>query len=158
MPFVVVAVILVLTGVYFNSSLKSQNTSLNSTPTPTVSSPTTLPSATPIPPLLPTSKPIITTKPTHTPPLSQNLYQYPGSLDLGSGKYTSSDEPDKITEWYKLKINSDGFNVKSFIKTNSNNKILNKLSGAKNNQNISIEITREPNTNVVNITVSIDNG
>jgi len=62
-----------------------------------------------------------------------------------------------ITEWYRSRINSLGYNVKSFVKTSANDKVLNKLAAAKSGSEISVEIARDPGSIVTAITVLIDN-
>ena len=57
---------------------------------------------------------------------------------------SSSANVDIITAWYEDKIKSEGMNIKTFVTTNANDKILNKLVGANANKEISVEISKEP--------------
>jgi len=123
-----------------------------STPTPIQSGPTQTPIPTPIPTLLPfTSIPI--------PSSQRNMlsFVYPGSIILNqSGNEAtlqSTDDPQAITNWYKEKIISAGVNAKSFVTTNTNGNILNKLAGAKSGFKISVEISKKSNESVVKISV-----
>src|SRR5258706_6460349 len=47
---------------------------------------------------------------------------------------SSSANVDIITAWYEDKIKSEGMNIKTFVTTNANDKILNKLVGANANK------------------------
>lgn len=93
-----------------------------------------------------------------TPPI--NDFYYPGANDIGSSSselnLQSSDNPDKITDWYKDKIKSLGLNVNSFVTTSANDKVLNKLSAASSSFEINIEISRVSTGAITNIEVSID--
>ena len=110
-----------------------------------------------------------TTIPTPTPAIAeQNLsnsdstisqFKYPGTKELSKTDNTlileSSDNPETITNWYKEKIRSENMNTKSFVTTKANDKVLNKLSAVGNGKNISIEISKEADQQVVRIEVNI---
>ena len=85
-----------------------------------------------------------------------NLY-YPGASVIGKtdGKIIleSSDDPKKITDWYKQKIAVE-MNVKSFVTTTTNGEVLNKLLGADGNKEIRVEITKKSNEQKVIVMVS----
>ena len=68
----------------------------------------------------------------------------------------SDDAPATITNWYKEKIRLSGFKTKTVIQTNTNGSIQNKLSGVRDNQQISIVIEREASEKSTNITVVLD--
>jgi hypothetical protein len=77
---------------------------------------------------------------------------YPGSSVQNR---SDSDDTDAITEWYKNKIKSLGVNVKSFVTTKANDKVLNKLVGANSELEISVEISKDQGVSVARITVSL---
>lgn len=86
-------------------------------------------------------------------------YKYPGSLVLDFSYpaliLRSKDDPEAITQWYKKKITSDGFNVKTFVTTKANGKILNRLVGSQSEEEIDVEITKEAGEEFVKIKVII---
>lgn len=69
----------------------------------------------------------------------------------------SYDDITQITDWYKDKIKETGMNAISFVTTNTNGNVLNKLSGAKEGQNATIEITKSSSDQqvIINITITI---
>ncbi len=67
----------------------------------------------------------------------------------------SSDSPSAITDWYKNKLNSLGFNATSFVMTNSNNNVLNKLVVAKNGQEVRVEIKKDASVNKTTINIEL---
>lgn len=169
--FVLVAAIIVVgTGIFYggkSSGATSASEVLNSnteqvevTDTPTQTpEPTSTPSPTMTLSLSPTSTIKPTTTPTSSPTSAQSSlisFVYPGSKSLGGDSYSSSDDPEVITNWYKEKINSQGYSSKSFVTTKTNDKVLNKLSAAKNNKNILIEISRENKNSESIITILLD--
>ena len=106
----------------------------------------------------PTIKPFPTSAPTSKPTatnLSDFIYQGSSVISSNSNslKLTSTDNTDTITNWYKEKINSLGMNVKSFVTTSANDKILNKLVGANGTREIRVEISKEPGKTITNIIV-----
>lgn len=113
----------------------------------------------------PTSIPIPTSiPPTSTPVLShqKNIqsFIYPGSMILNQSgdKMTlqSSDESSDITNWYKEKITSLNMNAKSFVQTNTNGNVLNKLVGANAEFKVKIQIEKNSSSNVTAIEVSLE--
>jgi hypothetical protein len=159
MPLIVVAaIVVILSGVVFQQT-RGDTISPQITPSPTEPASIPTPSPTPLPspssliiPHLP--------KPSISQPsiISQSLnLRYPGSLETSPGVYTSPDDTDKITDWYKSQINESGFNVKTYVKTNSNYKVLNKLAASKNTNDVNIEISKNPGDSVTKIVVVIDN-
>lgn len=123
-------------------SVKTEVKVSSETPTPTS------------PPPDPTSTPTPSTAP--QPPASSGEFVYPNSKDNGSGNYESADDPDAITNWYKEKIKSMGMNVKTFVTTKTNGNVLNKLSGANSEINISVEIEKKENENITKIKISLE--
>ncbi|OGH39316.1 MAG: hypothetical protein A3B44_02435 [Candidatus Levybacteria bacterium RIFCSPLOWO2_01_FULL_38_21] len=105
-----------------------------------------VPTPTPTPIPIPTSIPSTST-PTPFFQINMSSFIYPGStiLNQSEDKMTlqSSDDPQAITNWYKEKITSMGMNAKSFVQTNTNGNILNKLAGANGSINVSIEISKQ---------------
>jgi hypothetical protein len=69
----------------------------------------------------------------------------------------STEDTDKITDWYKSKIEDLGMNVKSFVTTKANDKILNKLSAADGVREINIEISKDSELSAVKISVALSN-
>lgn len=168
--FVIVAAIIVVgTGIFYGgkSSGTPNSEVLNSSAEQVEISntPTQVPEATSTqaPTITASHSPTIIVKPTsiptNPPTINQNSdesFVYPGSRSMGGNSYTSSDDPDKITNWYKEKINSQGYSSKSFVTTKTNEKVLNKLSAAKNNKNILIEISRANQNSESVITILLD--
>ena len=105
-----------------------------------------VPTPTPTPIPIPTSIPSTST-PTPFFQINMSSFIYPGStiLNQSEDKMTlqSSDDPQAITNSYKKKITSMGMNAKSFVQTNTNGNILNKLAGANGSINVSIEISKQ---------------
>lgn len=130
----------------------------------------------PAPSLIPSKTPTVTISPTVTvykknsipnPTQSssnsdQDLssYRYPNSSvkeESGSRlSMESSNDPNTITNWYKDKITSLGMNAKSFVQTNTNGNVLNKLVAAKSGFKISVEVSKKSNEEKVEISVSLD--
>lgn len=110
----------------------------------------------------PTSIPSATSLPTPTQPVPESNilnYKYPNSQLISTFSNTlsleSEDDSDVITNWYKQMLNSLGMNVKTFVTTKANDKVLNKLVVADGNKEISVEISKESMNLLVNISVTI---
>jgi hypothetical protein len=108
----------------------------------------------------PTLKPAEPTPKPENPPASLiSDYIYPGSSvksQIGSSLVLeSSDDPGKITDWYKEKIKSKKLNAVSFVTTTANDNVLNQLEAAGENESVSVEIKKEPGSSTVAINVSI---
>lgn len=118
------------------------------TPTPRLAYPTNTPHPTEV-------------IPTNTPhPTTQSLsytYIYPGATTSSQSEHritlTSTDSPDTITDWYKAYITSKNMNTTSFVSTNTNDTILNKLVAAGNGETITVTITRNPNSSTTTIEI-----
>lgn len=100
---------------------------------------------------------------TNTPkPSSNNLssFQYPNSQVVSSGENSlilnSIDSSDTITDWYKEKIKGEGMSVTSFVTTKTNDNVLNKLVGADGEREIRVEITKDAGSSTVKISVSLN--
>jgi len=151
---VILILILVVLSFIQKEGLGSKNQKKNvivSTPTPKAT-PAQTPIPTPIPTLVPsTSIPI--------PSSQRNIssFAYPGSIILSKSEkemtLQSLDDPQAITNWYKEKIISAGVNAKSFVTTNTNGNVLNKLVGAKSGFKISVEISKKNNEGKTEISV-----
>jgi hypothetical protein len=88
-----------------------------------------------------------------------DTWVYPGAQQVGVSGETiilqSNDDITQITNWYKDKIRSTGMNAISFVATNTNGNVLNKLSGAKAGQEVTVEITKLSNDQKIKINVTI---
>jgi hypothetical protein len=86
------------------------------------------------------------------------VWKYPNSSITSSSDSSltleSSDDPTTITSWYKDKIQSGGMNIKTFVSTNSNGNILNKLSGA-GSMGVQIEISKSEGEAITKIVVKL---
>ena len=133
-------------------------TSLSPTPASTEAPSPTIysPSPTSLPPSTPKSA-TPTPYPTGAPKSSVTGWDYPGSRKISDGVYESSDDTDTITDWYRVKINALGYNVKTFVKTKANDKVLNKLVGARQGEELSVEISKNPGSSAARIAIHIDN-
>jgi len=152
----IVAVLVVATGIYISQKEKVKQGNEISEQVEVLSesdevqdvTPTTEPNATSIPTPIQSA-------------FNSNIldYKYPNSQIISTSSNTlsleSDDDSDVITDWYKDKINSLGMNVKTFVKTKANDKILNKLAGADGTKEISVEISKESMNLLVNISVTI---
>lgn len=98
--------------------------------------------------------------PTTASAFSLGSYAYPGATIVSQSTYSltleSTDSDEAITEWYKEKIGKEGMNVKTFVTTKANDKVLNKLAGADAEREIYVEIKKELGENTVLITVNIE--
>lgn len=154
---IVVALALFLAGGLYHrvttrSMVLSSNTSLptpTSTPAVVVPTPTSNPSPTTRPPTPP-----VTVTVTVTPPSVTSDWQYPGSTQVSAGVYESSDPSDKITDWYESKIRQLGLNIKTFVRTKTNDRVLNKLVAAGKSMEIRVEISKNPSDSVTRIVIN----
>src|SRR3972149_3728440 len=108
----------------------------------------------------PTSSPAPTTAPTSTDKSLITNFVYPGAAVKSQTSSTltleSTDHTDKITDWYKSKIESLGVNVKSFVATRANDKVLNKLAGAGKGLEINVEISKDAGSFLATISVNFN--
>jgi len=140
---VVIAVIVIVAGAFTSrNGLANQPENIE-----------TKPESTPAP--SPTVKPVVTVvatpSPTDTPTSEPKRVEinsgwaYPNSRVISEGGtlvLMSGDNTDAITDWYKNKIESGGYNVKSFIKTSANDVIKNVINAAGNGS-VNVEITKD---------------
>lgn len=84
---------------------------------------------------------------------------YPNSVSVSRDSenifITSSDSHEEIAEWYKNVINLQNMSARSFVTTNTNGKIINKLAGAGNDKSVEIQITKDEDINNVEIIVTV---
>ena len=105
-----------------------------------------------------------TVQPKHTPlPTESSMssgrgFLYPNAQvteNTGSRlKLTTTDSTEKVTEWYQGQINAEGMKTTSFVKTKTNGIVVNKLAGASSQSKVAVEITKSPNSILVNILVT----
>lgn len=161
----VVAVVIVIAGVYFSQ------TNQNKTDEPTENSEVLSVDVesleeeagtnTPTPKNTPTNTSTPTPTPTsiNVPSISLSDYKYPNSSVVSSDDNSlllnSTDDTDKITDWYQDKIRSLGMNAKTFVKTKTNDNVLNKLVGAKPGLEVRVEITKNSGDSAAKITINI---
>lgn len=77
------------------------------------------------------------------------------SQTSSSAVLQSSDSTNSITDWYENKLRSLGYGTTSFVKTSSNNNILNKLVTAKNGNQVSVEIKKTADSSQTTITLEV---
>ncbi len=101
--------------------------------------------------------------PTSTPvPSSSSLekYVYPDAQVSqafnNSISLTTSDDAAIVTKWYRNKIIESGMSVRSFVATSANDKILNKLSGADSESEVTIEIKKDADNRKVFIFITLE--
>ncbi|MBI2020743.1 hypothetical protein HYS94_05040 [Candidatus Daviesbacteria bacterium] len=133
-------------------------------PTPSLS-PSPSPSSIPKPSSSSTNSSVTITQDVKDDSLSnQNFnlsdFKYSSSSQINSSqnnlKLESTDDPKKITDWYKEKITSLGFKTKSFVQTNTNDYILNKLVGASGNVQVKVDIEKQPDASKTTINITLD--
>ena len=168
---ILIVLVIILGLIIFSQRIANQSKKSSPTPTttpfPTVN-PTTTPTSnstnSPTTILSPTTIQPITSTPTSTPSnqtLNITDFKYPNStiviVNQNGNKLEleSTDDPKKITDWYKEKIKAMDMNVTSFVQTSTNGIVLNKLVGANGDVEIRIEITKQNNSKVVKISTSL---
>lgn len=167
----ILAVLLIILGLVIagqrianqsNKNTEKATASPSSTPT---DSPSVTPTSSPTNnPPTPTSTSIPTDSPSPTnAPANQSLnisdLKYPGATIINESEskleLESSDDPQKITDWFKDKIKSKNLNVTSFVQTSTNGNVLNKLVGANSNTELRVEITKQNDSQTVKISISL---
>lgn len=120
------------------------------TPTPTPVNQQTLKPTTP-------AIAIPTPSPTLTPQNFIDELVYPNSKKVSGGENSfvleSNDDSDVITNWYKDVIRSLGMNVKTFVTTKTNGKVLNKLAGTGSSGEVTVEISKSADSAKVEVRV-----
>jgi len=162
----IVAVLVILTGVYFSQKEKKEEgneiTTYEEVLSESDEESEVVVEENEIDIIIPSNKPSPTKVPVPTQSLQKSNileYKYPNSQIVSSTStlmsLESSDNSDSITDWYKGKINSLGMNVKTFVTTSANEKVLNKLVGADGVKEINIEISKEDSQSIVKISITI---
>jgi len=150
LPLIAIGIIAVL-----SVFLPKKSFTIKDAVTPTT---TSSPSKSPTPTESITPAQTIQTSPTASTSTSSSDFIYPRSkvISNSSGKITleSNDSPTSITDWYKTKIKEKGINATSFVTTNTNGKILNKLAGANSSINVEVEIQKKEGESTSHITIS----
>lgn len=170
MPIVIALLVAVVigAGIVINTSAdKNLNSSIsanveNIKTITNTSSPTPISSSEPSPTntTTPTMNPTKTITPKLSPTHSINLtdeWVYPGAHGQSGNTYTSSDSPEDITEWYKQKIKSMNLNINTFVSTNSNDQVKNRLSASGNGKTIDVQINRPARSATVELIISVSN-
>lgn len=139
---------------------------------PSSASPIPTTSAMPAPTatVMPTSKPknhvsinivspTITSAPIPVPSGDISDFIYPNSQvvsqNTNSVSLTSMDNPDTIANWYKGKIKSKNMNINTFVTTNVNDQVQDKLVGESATASVSVEIDKASGNNQVTMKVNI---
>lgn len=88
-----------------------------------------------------------------------NEFRYPNSELIQSGDNSnsleSSDDSQIVTNWYKNKIINSSMEIKTFIQTNANEKIVNRLAGSDIKRKVEVEITKENDQSKTKIFINI---
>lgn len=133
-------IILLIAGLFF---AKNYTNNFNSNNIST-------PSSSPLPTITPTNKPIVT-------PTTIGWLVYPNAVIVSqnSDKVSSKSEDniETITEYYEKVFDKNGSKNKSFIKTNTNGNIINKLSGIIKGKTLTIEIKKDSGSSTVYINI-----
>lgn len=134
-------IILFIVGLFFTNGYKS-DPKLYITPAPTM-----------MPTILPT--PILLPEPTKIP---TSWLIYPNAVILNQNIDTinlkSEDNFNIITEYYKNLFTNNGSKSRSFVTTNANGNILNKLSGIVKRKTLNIEIKKDNGSSTVYINIT----
>lgn len=147
-------ILLALLGLnIFSKSQQGQNVAKTSQPTPTISDvEIATPSAT-VPVTTPSPSVQLAVTPKSIMQNNDSDWKYPGSTWVGSMKWESQDPASKITDWYVEKIARMGFSATSVARTNTNNRVLNKITASSNSFKIKIEISQTSDNAPVEIKV-----
>ena len=113
-----------------------------------------IPIATPTPSLVPQAS----TPP--NPSISNSEYVFPGASVIsdsgGELIMQSNSGTDEITEWYQAKLKSLGMNVNTSVKTQANEKVLNKLAASGTSAGVGVEISKDEGSSTVRILVTFN--
>jgi len=102
-------------------------------------------------------KPTPTPEPPAPQPELQGEYIYQGASIVSRDPLVmrSNDAPEAISDWYESKIRAAGFDVKSFVRTNTNGNLLHKFAAEDGDgSSITVEIDRPSGEEVTKITVT----
>lgn len=67
----------------------------------------------------------------------------------------STDDISTITDWYEDKIKDMGLQTKTFVRTNSNGTVLNRLVGSRSSYELSVELRKNADSPQSTITLTI---
>jgi len=97
-----------------------------------------------------------TEKPQEASPNNNLIYPIAQVISRSENEYIleSSDSTQQITDWYKSYIQNNQMNTTSFVTTNTNGNILNKLAGAGNGKEITVEISKQANEVITKIKIT----
>ena len=110
--------------------------------------------------LTPTQSPEVSSSPTpevYKEEEKQNVlinsaWIYPSAMIITNSKSAISllveGDVNTITDWYKQRIEDTNMNVKTFVKTNTNGKVINELVRARAGEEIRVEINQNPGEKV----------
>lgn len=105
---------------------------------------------------------IITSTPTKESsekPSSSN-YIYPNATVLSQSEneihLETSDSTQSVTDWYKNYISENNMNTTSFVTTNTNDNILNRLAGSGNGQKIDVEIQKNSGESTTKVKIILN--
>ena len=137
---------------------KNENKNLeNNSPADISQTPIPSPTEKPTPAVIKENPTPIVTENQNSSQADINFYKYPNSQTEESGGnrlvLNSSDDPNKITEWYIEKLKSQNLSVNSFVKTNTNKNVLNKLISSNGATKISIAISKKNSENTTRIVI-----
>ncbi|MBI2031187.1 MAG: hypothetical protein HYT08_01095 [Candidatus Levybacteria bacterium] len=154
---IIVVAVAALVQRNYSKNIQKEKETLEKRISPTVTPKSAL-TPTPFPTSIPTFAP--TAEPTSgSVDTTINNFVYPNSVKTSIGMNNvvmkSSDNPQVITDWYKERIKSLGMNVNSFVQTNTNGNVLNKLVSANSRFKISVNIVRKNNEGNTEIEVSL---
>jgi len=159
-----IKVLVVLLIIFYIAVLVQKNYSKSfQKPEKKVIVPTVSPTLTPFPTLIQTAMPTVLPTSISVPKTSNaniDSFIYPNSsrvsIEENSVVLQSSDDPQAITNWYKEKITGLGMNAKSFVQTNTNGNVLNKLIAANSDLKVSMTISKKKNQSSTEIIVNIN--
>lgn len=145
----------------FKKEVASSSISPSFSPTPTVTPFTTLsPSPTVTPNLEPANSASGNSNIQGISGSGTINLQYPNSSLIKDEQreltFISFDDPQVVTNWYKDQIKKKGMNVTSFVQTQTNGEVLNKLIGSNGQQKVEVEITKENNQKEVKIKLHVN--
>ncbi len=106
---------------------------------------------------MPTTTPIPTQTANNNTDISSFIYLNSTTISSGNKNLIlqSFDDPQVITNWYKDRITNIGMSAKSFITTNTNGDILNKLAGANGSMQVEVTISKKSSESRVKIKIEI---
>lgn len=87
-------------------------------------------------------------------------FAYPNAKVISSNSNVlileSNDSANTVTNWYKQQIKTEGMNTTSFVATNTNGNVLNKLLGSNSHKQINVEIRQENDQSAVRMTIYVN--